>query len=150
VCNIDQKSFTAYLSRFMALTATMASFAKDFTMEKLRTSANAAARHCSFGEDRNTYGMKWSLNGEWDNSCGVGMQFSALETVQSNLIAHIAAPVTHNTGGTIKENPAAEGDTADEYIRELAVTTRDCVSAGLLTTCMLLLLIGTTVWMMTE
>ncbi|KAF8250550.1 mannan endo-1,6-alpha-mannosidase [Wilcoxina mikolae CBS 423.85] len=149
VCNTDQKSFKAYLSRFMALTVKMAPFTADFIMQKLETSAKAAARHCSFGEDQNTCGMKWTLNGKWDNSYGVGEQLSALETIQSNLIVDVAAPVTHNTGGTSKGNPHAGCGKTDKKT-QVPATMGDCVGAWLLTAFLLLLLLGASVWIVME
>lgn len=105
-CNIDQRSFKAYLARFMALTVKMAPYTANLIMPKLRTSAVAAARQCSNGLDGNTCGMKW-YQPEWDGLFGVGEQISALEVIQNTLVHEVGVPVTETKGGTSEGNPAA-------------------------------------------
>ncbi|CUS10624.1 unnamed protein product [Tuber aestivum] len=107
-CNVDQRSFKAYLSRFMALTVKMAPFTKDTIMSVLYTSATSAAKQCSYGEDKNTCGQKWYTN-EWDKLWGVGEQVSALEVILSTLVGGLDSPVTEAKGGTSKGDPAAGG-----------------------------------------
>lgn len=107
-CNVDQRSFKAYLSRFMALTVKMAPFTKDTIMPVLYTSATSAAKQCSYGEDKNTCGQKWYTN-EWDKLWGVGEQISALEVILSTLVDSLDPPVTQAKGGTSKGDPAAGG-----------------------------------------
>ncbi|KAF2203979.1 hypothetical protein GQ43DRAFT_388884 [Delitschia confertaspora ATCC 74209] len=104
-CNDDQKTFKAYLSRFLAKTAILAPFTKDRVTKMLRTSAIAAAKSCSGGIDGVTCGMKWT-EGSYDNEYGVGQQMSALEVTQSllmlkkNIVPAIA-------GGAPKESPSS-------------------------------------------
>ncbi|KAH0607654.1 uncharacterized protein H6S33_002688 [Morchella sextelata] len=105
-CNIDQRSFKAYFARFLALTVKMAPYTAPLIIPKLRTSAMAAARHCSWGTDANSCGMKWYEN-DWDGMYGVGEQLSALEVIQNTLIHDVGIPVTENDGGTSKGDPSA-------------------------------------------
>ncbi|KAF8246910.1 mannan endo-1,6-alpha-mannosidase [Wilcoxina mikolae CBS 423.85] len=145
-CNVDQRSFKAYLSRFMALTVKMAPYTRDIIMPKLRSSAEAAARHCSFGEDQNTCGLRWT-EPEWENLWGVGEQLSALETIQSNLILGARDYVTEKKGGTSKGNPSAGtgGETVRERSRE--VGTKDKGGAAALTAGMAMGFVVLGIWM---
>ncbi|KAG0642451.1 glycoside hydrolase [Tuber brumale] len=141
-CDVDQRSFKAYTSRFMALTVKMAPWTADFIMPKLRTSAKAAARHCSFGEDKNTCGMIWTQEG-WDNKYGVGEQMCALETIQNNLVDSVAPPVTADNGGTSMGNPGAGtgGDRAVSAPQTSPTTQKDRIGAGFLTAFVIILMI---------
>jgi mannan endo-1,6-alpha-mannosidase len=84
-CNLDQQSFKAYLSRFIAKTALLAPFTKDKITEYLKASAVGAAKSCSGGADGMTCGSKW-YTGSWDGTSGVGQQLSALEVTQALLM----------------------------------------------------------------
>lgn len=84
-CNLDQQSFKAYLSRFLAKTAIMAPFTKDTITKYLKASAVGAAKSCSGGTDGKTCGSKW-YTGAWDGTSGVGQQLSALEVTQALLM----------------------------------------------------------------
>ena len=84
-CNLDQQSFKAYLSRFIAKTAMLAPFTKDKIVEYLTASAVGAAKSCSGGDDGKTCGSKWYTGG-WDGTSGVGKQLSALEVTQALLM----------------------------------------------------------------
>lgn len=147
-CQTDQKSFKAYFSRWMAATTQMAPFTYDLIMPKIRASALAAAKTCTGGPNHTSCGMKWS-DQKWDGSRGVGEQMSALEIIQSNLVQHVAPPVTESKGGTSKGDPAA-GSGGDRpplgkpAMRE--ITNLDRAGAGVLTTLFLASLLGTAGW----
>ena len=81
-CNVDQRSFKAYMSRFLGLTVKMAPHTADIILPLLETSAVAAAKSCSNGLDGKKCGMKWTTGGVWDGLFGLGEQMSALETIQ--------------------------------------------------------------------
>ena len=121
-CNVDQRSFKAYLSRFMAMTVKMAPYTAETIMPKLRSSAEAAARHCSFGEDRNTCGLRWTVP-NWEGLWGVGEQLSALEVIQNNMVMHSTDYATEKLGGTSKGNPGAGtgGELIENNLREVGV-----------------------------
>jgi len=96
--------------------------------------------------------MKWTLNGTWDGTTGVGQQLDALETIQNNLVQVVAAPVTHNTGGTSQGNPGA-GTGGDQSIiasteHVFTITTASRAGAGILTALTILLFTGGAYWMM--
>ncbi|KAL7266407.1 hypothetical protein RUND412_011048 [Rhizina undulata] len=142
-CNVDERSFKAYLSRFMALAVKMAPFTANYIMPKLRTSAIAAAAQCSNGDDDNTCGMKWTQT-TWDGYYGVGEQMCALEVIQNNLIEKVGAPFTASTGGTSIGNPAAGtgGDSAVSDTTTEPSTKGDKVGAGFATAVMLMLVLS--------
>ncbi|KAI9675301.1 MAG: hydrolase 76 protein [Caeruleum heppii] len=147
-CNVDQRSFKAYLSRWMAATAQVAPFTYDFIMPKLRASADAAAKQCIGGDDGNTCGIKWTTNGVWDGSFGVGEQMTALSVIGANLITKVPAPVTEKEG-TSKGDPTggSSGDKLPEGFATGKVTSGDRAGAGFLTTLILLGVIGGAWWL---
>lgn len=140
-CNIDQRSFKAYLARFMAATAKLAPFAHDPIMTKLRASAKNAALQCNGPDD--ACGLQWTKGADYDGSTGVGEQMAALEVIQSNLIESVSGPANNNTGIS-KGDPAGGMDTDDEEeVEKLgAVTTGDKVGAGFATFLILLGVVG--------
>ena len=95
-CNLDQQSFKAYLSRFMAKTAMLAPFTKDKIVEYLKASAAGAAKSCSGGADGMTCGSKW-YTGSWDGMSGVGQQLAALEVTQALLMVKKGTLPAKNT-----------------------------------------------------
>ncbi|KAI9744642.1 MAG: hydrolase 76 protein [Claussenomyces sp. TS43310] len=147
-CNTDQKSFKAYLARWMAATIKMAPFTHDFIMDKLKTSAAAAAQQCSGGENGRTCGLKWTNGSHWDGTYGVGQQMAALEVIQSNLIDFARGPVTNTTGGTSPGDYSAGSSGSSVVSKPPKVVTRsDRVGAGILTTILCLGVIGGTWWL---
>ncbi len=148
-CDHDQPSFKAYLSRWMAATTQLAPFTTAFIMTRLQASAKGAAAQCSGGTDGVTCGRRWTQP-NWDGKYGVGEQMSALSVIQANLISKVAGPVTNDTGGTSRGNPApgiGVGPVAGELNGMRDVKTSDKVGAGILTTMLLLTLFSTLWWM---
>ena len=82
-------SFKAYLARWMAATIKVAPWMSEQILPFLQTSAKAAAAQCNGGTDGVTCGIKWTAS-TWDGAYGVGQQMSALEVIQSNLIAQVS------------------------------------------------------------
>ena len=146
-CDVDQHSFKAYLSRWMAATTKMAPFTYSDIMAKLGPSAQAAALQCSGGNNGRTCGLKWTDGATWDGSYGVGQEMAALEVIQSNLIAQVSGPVTNSTGGTSQGDPNAGSKNAGQYVFQTAATTGDRVGAGILTALLLASFIGSIWWM---
>jgi mannan endo-1,6-alpha-mannosidase len=72
VCNNDQSSFKAYLSRWMAVTAAIVPSTYDIIMPVLRASAVAAAQQCTGGNNGRMCGRQWYST--FDGSSGVGQQ----------------------------------------------------------------------------
>ena len=152
-CNYDQPSFKTYLGRWMALATQMAPFTASYVMPRIQGSAQAAAQQCTgtYAGSTNTCGRRWYQN-VWDGANGVGEQMSALSIIQSNLITKVAPPVTANSGGTSKSNPAAgtgsdTGNTApSNEIATRVIGTSDRAGAGILTALTLVLIFGMTWW----
>ncbi|KAJ9632812.1 uncharacterized protein PV06_02782 [Exophiala oligosperma] len=148
-CNIDQRSFKAYLARWIAAAIVRAPFTYDRLKPILETSAQAAAASCTGGVNGTSCGLRWTT-GSFDGSTGVGEQMSALEVIQSNLITVSAGPVTEGSGGTSKGNPSA-GTTSDIGPGDLhaqPVTTADRVGAAILTVLICLVVMGGAWWIM--
>lgn len=147
-CDTDNYSFKAYLSRWMAATTKMAPFTYDTIKPLLRASAQAAVSQCTGGQSGTMCGMIWTNNGVWDGTTGVGQQMSVLETVQTNLIQQAKAPFTNKTGGTSKGNPGGGGQTSADPTQDASpIGTKDRAGAGILTTLVLIWLLGGLWWM---
>ncbi|KAI9831479.1 MAG: hydrolase 76 protein [Phylliscum demangeonii] len=146
-CDNDQKSFKAYLARWMAATTKAAPFTYDAVMRKLRPSALAAAKQCSGGTDGVTCGIKWTQP-TWDGTFGVGQQMCALEVIQSNLISRVTGPV-NSTAGTSKGNPSAGtgGDSLPSALHLKQIGTGDKVGAGILTAVIMVGVLAGAWWM---
>ncbi|KAI0397742.1 glycosyl hydrolase family 76-domain-containing protein [Xylariaceae sp. FL0594] len=111
LCDVDQQSFKAYLSRWMAATTKWAPWTLGRIKALLRNSAVAAVRQCTGGANGRMCGMKWANNsGLWDGSTGVGQQMAVMEVVLANLIHEAKPPVTNSTGGTSPGDPGAGGN----------------------------------------
>jgi len=147
-CNVDQRSFKAYLARWMAAAAVRAPFTYPLLKPILETSAQAAVKTCTGGDDGNQCGLKWTT-GTFDGNLGVGEQMSVLEVIQSNLITQAPGPVTVDTGGTSKGNPSA-GSTSDIGPQDLVkndITTAGRAGATVLTVLVSFIVIGGAWWL---
>ncbi|KAI8627945.1 glycosyl hydrolase family 76-domain-containing protein [Xylariaceae sp. FL1651] len=110
LCDVDQLSFKAYLSRWMAATTKWAPWTFGRIKTLLQNSALAAVKQCTGGTNGRMCGLKWANNsGLWDGTTGVGQQMAAMEVVLANMIQEAKPPVTNSTGGTSVGNPAAGG-----------------------------------------
>jgi mannan endo-1,6-alpha-mannosidase len=143
-CNTDQKSFKAYLSRWMAAASQMAPFIYDEVLSLLTTSAKAAAAQCTgtgtAGPPGQACGLKWYLNGTWDGTSGVGQQMAVLEVILGTLIKSTPAPLTNQTGGTSISNPTAGFNSSSIPPGEIIIppTHREKAAAWVLTAFLLL------------
>jgi len=147
-CNVDQLSFKAYLSRWMAASTKVAPWLYDSIKPYLAASAAAAALSCTGGADGTTCGTRWWNNGVWDGATGVGQQMSALEVIQSNLIDKVQGPVSNSTGGTSQGNPnAGSGGDSSSIALPAAIKTSDRAGAGIITALILVALVGGAWWM---
>lgn len=150
-CDNDQKSFKAYLSRWMAATTKVAPWTRDQVYAKLTPSAQAAAAACDGGTTGTQCGLKWTT-GTWDGTIGIGQQMDALEVIQSHLITDVKAPVTGNTGGTSQGDPSAgtgeaNGNSAqDVSLFYYDITTADKAGAGILTAILAIFTLGGAAW----
>ncbi|KAK9321330.1 glycoside hydrolase [Lipomyces orientalis] len=143
-CNTDQQSFKAYLSRFMGLTAILAPWTYDRIYAHLvNTTVNGITQSCTGGRDGVTCGTSWLVEG-WDNTWGLGQEMSALETVQNLLVNQVPAPYTATTGGS---SPGGNGGRRQTgYISTGIVSTGDRAGAGIVTSIVLLMMLGAAWW----
>ncbi|KAF2728767.1 glycoside hydrolase family 76 protein [Polyplosphaeria fusca] len=105
-CDVDQWSFKAYLSRWLAISAQLAPFTAPQIMPMLQHSATAAAKQCSGGDSGTQCGSRWFYE-QYDGNGGVGQQMSALNVISANMIAHVQPPFNAKNGGSSQGNPAA-------------------------------------------
>ncbi|KAF4509883.1 hypothetical protein G6O67_001820 [Ophiocordyceps sinensis] len=105
-CNLDQQSFKAYLSRWLAAVTQWAPHTYKVIMPYLRASAVAAAKQCVGGANGRMCGLKWNQD-KYDGSTGVGQQMAAMEVTLSCMVKQRAPPLTEKTGGTSKGSPGA-------------------------------------------
>lgn len=142
-CNVDQRSFKAYLSRWLAATSILAPWTSETIIPLLRDSALAAAQSCAGGTDGMTCGLKWWFKG-WDGEFGVGEQMSALEVIQSNLISRVKGPLSDANGGTSKGDPSAGGGEAGmPPTSHQQLSSKDRKGAIALTVVLVLVTLGT-------
>ena len=110
LCDVDQLSFKAFLSRWMAATTKWAPWTFDRVKVLLENSAKAAVAQCKGGDNGRLCGFKWAnQSGKWDGTIGVGQQMAAMEVVLANMIKDSKPPVTGDTGGTSVGDPGAGG-----------------------------------------
>lgn len=147
-CNIDQRSFKAYLARWIAAACVRAPFTYPLLKPILETSAMAAAATCTGGDQGTSCGLKWTT-GAFDGSTGVGEQMSALEVIQANLIDRVPGPVTQVSGGNSEGDPNAgtSSDIGPQDLHKEAVTTADKAGAGVLTVLLIFFVVGGAWWM---
>lgn len=148
-CDVDQRSFKAYLARWMAATMIKAPFTYPMLKPILEKSAAAAAATCIGGTNGTSCGSKWYVGAVYDGNTGVGQQMCALEVIQSNLITEVAGPVTQNTGGTSKGNPDAGSSSpvGPNDLQTQKVTTSDKAGAAILTVLLVFFVVGGAWWL---
>ncbi|KXH62042.1 glycosyl hydrolase family 76 [Colletotrichum nymphaeae SA-01] len=154
LCNLDQQSFKAYLSRWLAAITKWAPHLTDGIMSKIRASSIAAASQCKGGTNGRMCGLKWTENGTWDGMQGVGQQMAALEITLGNLIETSHAPHTADVGGTSQGDPGAGGNDIGRTIPAVSTLPPlgggDTAGAAILTMVVLGLLIVGVIFMMLD
>ncbi|KIX01833.1 uncharacterized protein Z518_09560 [Rhinocladiella mackenziei CBS 650.93] len=147
-CDEDQKSFKAYLARWMAITSLLVPKTADGIKPKLEASANGAAGQCDGGSNGRQCGMQWWTT-TWDGTNGVGQQMGALSVIGANLIDESMRPLTLRTGAKSQSDPNA-GSTAPSLprVNEEPITTKDKAGAAILTVLMAVSIIGGAIWLM--
>lgn len=149
LCNLDQQSFKAYLSRWLAVTTQWAPYTADMIMPLLRTSAVAATKVCTGGSNKRMCGLYWTKD-KFEGTTSVGQQMAALEVTLSCMIESRPAPLTQDTGGTSKGDPgggsADIGRTTPEVNWD-PITGGDKAGASILTILLAVGLVAFTVWM---
>lgn len=147
LCDLDQQSFKAYLSRWMAATIKWAPWTSSRILPLLRSTSKAAVSTCRGGPNGRMCGLKWTNQGKFDGSSGIGQQMAVMEVVLSNMIHSSADPLTNNTGGTSLGDPGAGGQdiarlnpfTPLDFLP--LITSSDRAGAGILTAIIIVCLI---------
>jgi mannan endo-1,6-alpha-mannosidase len=146
-CNVDQRAFKAFFSRWMAASTKVAPWLTTTLMGRLKTSAEAAIKTCSGGVGGYQCGLKWTT-GAFDGPGGVGEQMSALEVTQSMLALYVDGPATTMSGGTTKVDVSL--GTKSKAVASGAISTADRAGAGILTAIVLLSLLSGSRWVVSE
>jgi mannan endo-1,6-alpha-mannosidase len=142
-CNVDQYSFKAYLSRWLALSAQLAPFTATQLAPILQHNAQAAARICNAA---NQCGSRWDLD-TFDGAAGVGQQMSALSIVTATLFKTAKKQVTADTGGTSKGNPGAGTGDPTVLVKEDPLETKDRAGAWIITILVVGFVVGGSAWL---
>ncbi|KAM7208908.1 mannan endo-1,6-alpha-mannosidase DCW1 [Naviculisporaceae sp. PSN 640] len=157
LCDTDQQSFKAYLSRWMAATIKWAPWTSERILPVLRSTSIAALSTCKGGPNGRMCGLKWTDPGKFDGSWGVGQQMAVMEVVLSNLIHSSVDPFTDDTGGTSIGDPAAGGEDmikTNPFTASLdllpPITSSDRIGAGILTTIIMICLICGCVFVLSD
>ncbi|KAM7205591.1 Glycosyl hydrolase family 76 domain containing protein [Rhypophila sp. PSN 637] len=156
LCDVDQQSFKAYLSRWMAAAIKWAPWTSGRILPLLRSTSIAAVSTCKGGANGRMCGLKWTTPGSYDGFSGVGQQMAVMQVVLSNLIPSSADPLTTQTGGTSVGDPAAGGQdisrldpfTTLDFLAP--VTTSARAGAAVITALMILFLIGGCLFMLVD
>ena len=138
-CDVDQRSFKAYLARWMGYTAIVAPWTRDVIDPLLKASAMAAVAQCNAGPNQTSCGLRWGDNGKNDGNLGVGQQMAAMEVVQNLLYTTKDGPATQKNGGISTSDPNAGSKAPVKPISFNHIGTGDRAGAGILT---LLVLVG--------
>jgi mannan endo-1,6-alpha-mannosidase len=149
-CNIDQRSFKAFLSRWMGYTAVVAPWTRDLINPRLQASAMAAAAQCTGGESQTDCNLYWATKNEHVGSFGVGEQMAAMEVIQSLLYPFVAGPASRDSGGRSLSRPNAGLDTASELPLLNESTVGDKIGGAFLTVIMLVSTVAGAVWMLSD
>jgi mannan endo-1,6-alpha-mannosidase len=146
-CDTDQRSFKAYLARWMGYTCIVAPWTREFLDPLMKASAQAAAKQCVAGPNQTSCGLRWVDNGKNDGSLGVGEQMAGLEIVQSLLYPTVGGPATQKAGGISVSNPEAGNNVPKTPITFDTVTTGDKAGASILTLLVLVAILVGAWWM---
>ncbi|GKT42664.1 mannan endo-1,6-alpha-mannosidase DCW1 [Colletotrichum spaethianum] len=154
LCNVDQQSFKAYLSRWLVAITKWAPHLSDSVMAKIRPSSIAAAAQCKGGSNGRMCGLKWTENGTWDGMQGVGQQMAALEVTLGNLIGVSRDPVTAHGGGTSQGDPGGGGSDIGRTIPAVSncppLSPGETAGAAILTMVVLGFLVVGIIWMLMD
>lgn len=152
-CNPDQRSFKAYLSRFMAFTAQLAPWTAAAITPALAVSAQAAAAQCSGGTGGTSCGLHWTHGAVWDGWQGPGEQMAAMAVIGANLINNVHVVglgegaeegANSSTGATSNIVNGFDGTTG-QYVGNV-ITKKDKAVAGVLTALLAVGTVGGGVW----
>lgn len=143
-CTTDSLSFKAYLVRWLAGTAQLASHTWDTISALLAASAENAALQCDGtatvsdgykGLSGTACGLKWVDGATWDGTNGVGQQMAALSAVfYSQVMSWSPSLYSDDDGGTSTGDASAGLSKSEDSLTTLAaITTGDRAGAVFLT-----------------
>lgn len=132
-CQTDQRSFRAYLARFLSLTAILVPDTYDTIMNRLKITAKAVASSCSGGTDQHTCGMNWSYADGWDGYYGLGEQMSSLEVLQNLVVNKRHPPLTLDLGASSFGNEIFGNATYVPKAKLLNLDKGDTAGASIIT-----------------
>jgi mannan endo-1,6-alpha-mannosidase len=119
-CNRDQRSFKAYLSRWLAVSVQVAPFSAATITPWLQASAKAAVKVCTGGPpDGVVCGRKWWEDTD-DGTRDVGNQMCAMSIVQANLVSKVPGIADVSTGTSVGNPGAGGGSRPVNQVNELA------------------------------
>ncbi|KAK7425853.1 hypothetical protein QQZ08_007703 [Neonectria magnoliae] len=152
LCNVDQQSFKAYLSRWLAVTTQWAPHTAETIIPLLKASAVAAAKQCVGGDNGHMCGMIWNKD-KYDGTTGVGQQMSSLEVTLSCIVEERGAPLTSDNGGTSKGDAGAGSEDIgrtepDRHWKKISAGDR--VGAAILTALIVGVFISGLGWVMVD
>lgn len=159
LCNQDQKSFKAYLSRWMAVTAMLVPETFDTIHPLIMKSAEAAAGQCTGGSSGTMCSQQWFTNvhtgeeGVGEQVCDTTTiqdsanvpQMSALSVVGASLMTPDMAPLSAERGAESTSDPGA-GMTHNGPQEFADITTGDQAGAAILTILVCVGFVGSMVW----
>lgn len=140
-CQTDQRSFRAYLARFLGLTAVLVPDTFDTIYNRLEVSAKAVAQSCVGGYDGHTCGMNWSYVG-WDSYYGLGEQMSSLEVIQNLMIREKQTILTIATGASSNGSADFGNSTYVQEAKLLDLDKGDTAGASIITVIVTLTIIA--------
>ncbi|CCE64750.1 hypothetical protein TPHA_0I02470 [Tetrapisispora phaffii CBS 4417] len=145
-CNTDQRSFKAYFSRFLGVTAQLVPETRDNIMKWIDASAYGAAESCSGGTDGHTCGINWFYGG-WDGKYGLGEQMAALEILVNTRALDRPAPYTSSNGGSSTGDGAAGTETSATNLSPLNITAGSRAGAGIITAVIGISIVACACWL---
>jgi Glycosyl hydrolase family 76 len=143
-CNKDQRSFKAYLSRWLAVTAQIAPFTAPQIMPLIQDSAEGAMTACVQASGGIQCGRRWNIIAD-DGERDIGNQMSAMSIVQANLVMKSTA-LADLTTGISESNPEAGGGAQ----MPRAITRSDIAGASAMTVMIITLLFAGGLWLVRE
>jgi hypothetical protein len=150
-CNVDQRSFKAYLARWLAVAVQLVPSTAGRIMPWISTSALNAAKACSETSGGLACGRTWYTGGD-DGLRDVGYQMSALSIIQANLIPQSPALKDIHTGNSAS-NPSAGGGAVSvgpDPVFTRKMTTADTAGAWIVTVIAMLACFGTAVALLVD
>ncbi|ETS79744.1 hypothetical protein PFICI_09597 [Pestalotiopsis fici W106-1] len=148
-CTTDMTSFKGYVHRWLASAAQLAPFTFPQIYPVLKSSARAAADHCTEGDNGRMCTFGWAPDSV-DKATGACQQMNVLGALSSLLVEGVKAPVTNTTGGTSQGDANAGSTRLPLHPQLHDIHTLDIIGAAFVTAVLSLAAAGTFIWMSWE